>query len=44
MEEMGETACRLLFEKIKSPQKPAIKIVIDVDLIKRGSTGPVQLV
>lgn len=37
MEEMGKAACQLLFERVKTPDRPNKKVVFDVDLVKRES-------
>lgn len=42
MEEMGRKACQLLFERIENPDLPARKLIFDVEIVERGSTGKIK--
>ena len=43
MEEMGMAASNILVERISNPGRPVTKMVLDVDLVIRDSTGPVPV-
>lgn len=36
---MGQIAVQLLLERVKSPERPVIKVTIGVELVERGSVG-----
>jgi LacI family transcriptional regulator len=37
---MGQVAVQLLLDRVKSPERPVVKITIGVELVERGSVSP----
>jgi LacI family transcriptional regulator len=42
-EEVGRTAMRLCFERMRDPERPLQSVCVPAELVRRGSTGPVPI-